>query len=919
MAGPIVGREAELATIGETLAGNPNGLQVLLIDGEPGIGKTTLWQEGVDQADRLGFRILSCRAAQAETRMSFAGLGDLFARVESDALAALPPPQRVAIDRALLRAEAGPKPSPPHAIGAGVVAVISALTKHGPVLVAIDDIQWLDAPTIRSLGFALRRLEGHPVTVLATERTGDQPGWSESFDRLASERVRRLRLGPLSLGALYEVLSPRLGRALTRPLLGSIESVSRGNPFYALELARAMDDGRSGAGVGLAVPVDTSELLARRLRRLPRRTRDELLRASALAQPTTRTVDDASLQPAVDAEIVRVLDGGRVEFAHPLFAAAVYAAAPRNQRQRLHRELASVSTDIEEQARHLSLASDGPDRELADLLDRASDHALLRGAPEIAADLAEQAARRTPDDVPDEKSDRLLRAGRHSLKAGDSIRARVLGEEVSDTASEGPIRARALYLRAQGGGMEGPAAAIGLLEQAIATVGDDVALGAELETALGWALLEVFELVAAEEHLVRAADLAVVAGDSNVLAQAIALRVVSNFRLGRGVDEAALERALTLEDPDREVPFARLPSLIVAQVLVATGRLDRARSVLATLQKRLVARGDEGDLVFVLTQLGVTASLAGHLEVAEEHASDALRIATLTGQEVMGSIALSIRAIVRASRGNVSGSRADGTEALARSERLAWPPGISVSRYALAFLALSEDDPVAAATWLKPVVAQVEALGVYEWVFAVSIPDAIEGLIATGDLTHATRLTDGLATLAQRHDRPWALALSGRCRALLWAATGDLDQAQASAEQALIEHERLPMPLELGRTLLVLGQLQRRRGERRAARETLKHAESTFEAIGARTWADKARAEARRIGVRRAPAELTANELLVARLAVDGLTNREIAALLFMSRRTVEANLGRAYGKLGIRSRTELASRMPRPESADSE
>jgi len=219
---------------------------------------------------------------------------------------------------------------------------------------------------------------------------------------------------------------------------------------------------------------------------------------------------------------------------------------------------------------------------------------------------------------------------------------------------------------------------------------------------------------------------------------------------------------------------------------------------------------------------------------------------------------------------------------------------------------------------LDPVVQQVEAVGVYEWMFAMSIPDAIEALIATGDHVRAARLTENLEDLGRTHDRPWALAMSGRCRALLHAADGELGEAQATAERALVEHERLPMPLELGRTLLVLGQLQRRRGERRAARETLQRAESTFDGIGATIWAERTRAEARRIGVRRAPTHLTDNERRVAELAAGGLTNREIAARLFISRRTVEANLSRAYSKLGVRTRTELARLMSTTESAAS-
>jgi len=914
VAGPIVGRDAELATVGETLARTHDGLHALLIEGEPGIGKTTVWQEGVAQAGRLGYRVLSCRAAQAETRMSFAGLGDLLARVESEAFAGLPPPQRLAVDRALLRAGAAPRPPPPHAIGTGVVTVLTALACQGPILLAIDDVQWLDKPTVTTLAFAFRRLEAQPVVVLATARAGDPHGWSGSFDRVPSERVRRLRLGPLSLGALYEVLKPRLGKALTRPILGSIESASRGNPFYALELARAFEAEGPGGGVGLPVPADTSELLARRLRRLPRRTREELLKASAQIQPTIQQVDAAALGPAVDAEIARIHPDGRVEFAHPLFATAVYAAAPEAERRRIHRELASVSTDVEEQARHLSLASSGRDRELAELLDRASERALARGAPEVAADLAEQAARRTPDDTPDLVWDRLLRAGRYSLKAGDPTRARALAEEVSDEVAGGPVRARALYLLAEERVMEGPASAIGLLEEAIATVGTDVALEADLETSLGWMLVAAFQLQAADEHLARAGEISARVGEQDLLSQALAVRELASLLLGRGVNDDAIERALALEVPDHEVPFQRRPSLVLALVFNYIGRLERARGLLAALREQLLARGDEGDLAHVLVHQGVTSLLAGDLEGAEDHVGDALRVATLTGQELLRAFALALRAVLRVMRGDPAGARADATEALERSERLGWQHGVNQSRYALAMIALAEENPSAAVTWLDPVIAQVEALGVYEWVIAMSIPDAIEALIATGDMTRAAHLIEGLEALGRKHDRPWALALSGRSRALLSAASGDLDQAQAAAEGAVIEHERLPMPLELGRTLLVLGQLQRRRGERRAARESLRRAESIFESMGTRLWADRTRAEARRIGVRRAPTELTANEQTVAQLAAAGLTNREIAARTFTSRRTVEANLSRAYQKLGVRSRTELAAQMPRQE-----
>jgi DNA-binding CsgD family transcriptional regulator len=502
--------------------------------------------------------------------------------------------------------------------------------------------------------------------------------------------------------------------------------------------------------------------------------------------------------------------------------------------------------------------------------------------------------------------------------AGDPQRARALGVEICEVAPSGPLRARALYLRALTHATQGPRETIELLAEAVAGAVGDRELEAELETSLSWALIESFDLRAASDHLARAAELAKQLDDRNLLAQAMALQALHGLEIGQGVDEEALEEALRLEDPDQPVPFLRLPSLIVAQVFASIGRPDRAQVLLADLHARLAARGEESALAYVTAHEATTAFMAGALEETEKHATDAIRMAMLTGQELMTLVAQPTRAVARAFRGDGSGSSTDATEAFARSNQVGWPPGIASSRLALAIIALVDDDAPAAVTWLDPVVAQVEQIGVFEFQFAMAIPNAIEALIATGDVHRAARLTDSLEELGKRNDRPWALALAGRSRALLWAAGGELDRAQDAAEQAVVEHARLPMPLELGRTLLALGQLQRRRGERRAARETLQRAEAIFDAAGATAWTIKTRAEANRIGVRRAPAELTDGERLTARFAADGLTNREIAARTFMSTRTVEANLSRAYRKLGVRSRAELAGRMAREESAPS-
>ncbi len=458
--------------------------------------------------------------------------------------------------------------------------------------------------------------------------------------------------------------------------------------------------------------------------------------------------------------------------------------------------------------------------------------------------------------------------------------------------------------------IEGPAAAVPLFEEALGCIGDDPALAAQLETALGLLAGAQMDAVGALRHLDRAVELAEQAGDRAVLAEALSTRTLARLVEGRGADEASLERALALEDPEHEVAFQLSPSLHAAQFYEFTGRLDRARELLVGLREQILARGEEGALPYVLAHLAATMWLSGEFEAGEREAGDALRAAALTGHEISCALALAARAATRAVRGNDGGSRADAEEALSISERIGWAPGICQARWAQALLALSQGDAQAAATAVDPVVASVEQLGVYEWPYALFVPDAIEAFVATGDMERATRLTDALGDWGRAHDRPWALALSGRSRALLEAAAGNLECAHDHVERALVAHERLPMPFELARTLLLQGQLQRRRGERRAARESLERALALFEQLGAPLWAEKARAETRRIGVRRAPMELTENEQLVAQLAAEGMTNREIATQMFISRRTVEANLARAYRKLGIRSRAELGATM---------
>jgi predicted ATPase len=401
----LIGRDTEMAAITTFLEAVPSGPSALLISGEPGIGKTSLLSEGVNAARDRSFRVLLGRPVEAETRLSFAGLDDLVGGVFSEALPELPPPQQQAI-RAALLLEGSPAPSPdPRAIGLAFLGILRFLARSGPVLIAVDDVQWLDAPTTTALAFALRRLDGEPIGLLAAQRSRGDREPSELDMAIHRDRLRRLDLGPLTLGALHRLIATRLGRALSRPGLVRIHTASGGNPFYAVEMARALIriGGRVDAHQPLPVPENLRDLLRARLTALPPAAREVLPAVAAMADPTVSAVESVApsgrgavgLEAAADAGVVEDA-GERERFTHPLLSSAVYSRLLPGRRRELHRRLAAVVRDPEERARHLALGADEPDAAVAAALDEAERQAAGRGAPDIAAELAEMASSMTP-------------------------------------------------------------------------------------------------------------------------------------------------------------------------------------------------------------------------------------------------------------------------------------------------------------------------------------------------------------------------------------------------------------------------------------------------------------------------------------------------------------------------------------------
>jgi DNA-binding CsgD family transcriptional regulator len=916
-AGEVLGREAELEAVDAFLERAATGLEALVIEGEPGIGKTTLWRGALERARGASVLVLSAGPVHAEAQLGFAALADLLEPVADDLLPGLPEPQRAALAVALLREAPGSRRIDQRTISSACLSLLRELASEGPVVVAVDDLQWLDRPSARVIEFAIRRLSELPVGLLGCERLEETSRVRVDLGRTLPEgRLTRLRLGPLSLASLHELLNERLGRSYARPALLRILQASGGNPFFALEIARALgsrEDLRPQEP--LPVPADVRTLVRRRIERLPTPTRRALLRAAVLSQPTEALLGP-SLAPAVRGGLIHDLADGRIAFTHPLYASAVYEAAPPEERRNTHRDLAKRVEDVEARARHLALATSAPDEQVAAELDGAAERARSRGAPEIAAELQERALELTPTGDRHAAQQRGLVAAEDWFHAGAPTRARSLLEDTLDGLNDRVLRAHALRLLAEVRFHEQSVPeAIELLRAAAEEAGDEPELRTPVERDLVFALVSVsFDFEAARPHAEALISYAERLADNALLAEALAAATILEFLLGGGIHEQRLARALALEDPDHRVPAEFRPTLIAGFLAFYTGRFERARSLLYPLRDQLRVRGDEADLPILLGHLSWLECAAGAFSAARRLADEAREAATLAENETMTAMSLAFAALVEAHAGRVEVCRDLIDAALQTARRTGYGIASMWASAALSLLELSLGDAEAAHRALEPWTEFVEEEGLAEPIRAFFLSDAIEALIALGQLERAERLTGMLAARGRELDRSWALATSERCRALLYASRGDLAPALREIESARIEHERLPVPLELGRTLLVKGQIERRAKRRSAAKESLENAVAIFEELGAGPWAEKARAELARVGLRRpASRGLTETERRIAELAATGLKNREVAAKLFLSPKTVEANLARAYRKLDIHSRAELGARLASP------
>lgn len=894
----VVGRDRELAEITSFLELADGTPRTLLLEGEAGIGKSTLWRSGVDIARESGYRVLSCVAAKSESDLSFTTLRDLLGDAFDDVADDLSPPQRHALGVALLLDEPVGPPPDTGTLGVAFVAALRALATRAPTVLAADDAQWLDAPSAKVISFALRRLQDGPIAALLARRvTEDLPLEPRP------NALRVVRVEQLSVGALHRIVVDQLGAAYSRPVLRRLHETSGGNPFFALELARALE--RRGVrllpGDDFPVPSSLDELVTDRLSALSPAGRRTVAAVALLARPTTSQVAvGPPLDEAVAAGILE-RDDDRLAFTHPLLAAAARTSLAPEETRAVHAELAQLATDETERARHRALAVGGSDEGAAAAAERAAQAASARGEHSTAASLLHLAISITPPDAVDSERRRSFELAQELVPLGERTDALALLEWLTTELPPGGDRSDALLAL---GLLRDDDCALGvdLIKQALVEADSD-SRRATAHSGLSAMTLQLGEIAAAREHARKAVELG---SDAGFVAQALAHEILLDTLAGSPVSDERIEQALKLDERLTSALAYPVP-LAVALLRMYADRHDEARRLLRTTLELLEGRGES--TLSPRLHLAELEIRAGRYSDAAREAAEALSNAEQRADDTGVHAALYAAALVDAHLGR----HEQGRTAAEQATSLAHAAGDwifeSQALAVLGFLELSLGRPAEAVTILEPLAHRLVDAGLGDpsvWVGA--LPNALEALIAIGELERARPLLVTLEAQGAALPGPWTRARAARAAGLLAEAEGRGEEAVAALERALAEAE---IPFERGRTLLALGTVQRRRRHRRVARERLEEAKRVFDNLDAALWAAQARTELARIGGRtRSPTELTAGEQRIAELVAEGKTNKEVAAILVVTDRTVESALTQIYRKLDVRSRTELARKL---------
>ena len=468
-----------MARVEQTLDEVSSGPAGVAIEGVPGIGKTTIWREGVAAAEKRGFRVIRTAPGEPDRQLAFAGLGDLFAGQVGELTGISRRPSAARL-QAPCCSKTPDAPVEPQALSRAILTLLQHGAARGPLVIAIDDEQWLDPASAGALAFGLCRLREERIGLLLARRSQSSGElWSALGRGFAGEGLDSLAVEPLGFEAIDELVTERLGRSLSRLLMRRVYDVSGGNPLFALAIARELRMGLA-SGVDerdLPVPDSLTDALARRLERVDERAEGLMLAVAAASVITVGLLEvvipDFSigdLDGAVEAGLIAI-SGDRVRFSHPLLASTHYTRAKASRRREVHRLLADAVDDEVERAYHLARGAGAPARDVALAIEQAADSAARRGAQLAAAALLEDAARLTPIDVVEARWSRLLAAAEKYALGGDVRRSRELLESLLPGLPPGPVRARALLVLAAVR-LDNFEFGLALLEEALVEAGD---------------------------------------------------------------------------------------------------------------------------------------------------------------------------------------------------------------------------------------------------------------------------------------------------------------------------------------------------------------------------------------------------------------------------------------------------------------
>jgi DNA-binding CsgD family transcriptional regulator len=891
----LVGRERELRRLTSLLDEARRGRSgTLVVVGEAGLGKTALLQEACSQAPEM--RVLAATGVESEAELPYSSLHELLRGV-LDLLPRIPASQSRAL-AAALALEAGHPDA--LAVGAGTLSLLVEATADAPVLVALDDAHWLDRASADAIVFATRRLIGENLALLATVR----PGVATPFDLLP-----RLELGPLADDDARRLLRQRTVPVAARDetrLLGA----AAGNPLALLELP-----------VELTGDLPTSATPHERLRRafsqrveeLPEPGRVGLLLAAA--EPDLGAVRRAAEQlglenPLAAAEAARLVrvEAGEISFRHPVVRSLVYASAAPAQQRAAHRALAEALSEDEDRDRrawHRAAMVDGLDEEVAAALEDTASHAAARGGIAAQAQALERSARLSP--APAARARRLLAAAAAFRRAGDSERALELAGEALPQAEDRLVHADLVYLagsirRQQDAGLS------------------DVVLVRESEVdgldAERIAKLLSLALDARLYALDAAAAVALAPKVETAAREAdwpFGLTFVASAYLLAGERERATALGRELAHNPDVVSLSPLDFLWLEWY-------DELGLALAEGLRTARASGNQVRVAYTLAASAHVELRLGRLAHAAAAAAEAIPLAEAIGTSGIAGIASAALAHVHAWRGQADAARSQAGAALTAARMTGDSYHDGVAGHALALLSLGTggaggaDDAIVE---LLPFAQRWAGSTVVEPGVAQFVPDLIEALVVSGARDEAREWLARFSAAAAAADRLWALAACARCEGML-AAPDDVDEPFS---RALELHARSPLALERARTHLAYGERLRRQRRRRDARIQLRSAYEAFAAVSASPWQARAVAELQAAGEQvsveaRPLPELTPQELHIARLIAEGKANKEIAAALFLSPKTIEYHLANAFRKLNIHSRAELAAIVARDAGA---